>query len=76
MKTRNADATRSNSKGADREAFMKTCLSDQEWRELRAGTSNKSGGLSEKILAHLGLPLAPPSPAPARSAAWLSDWPD
>jgi hypothetical protein len=30
----------------------------------------------EKILAHLGLPLAPPSPAPARSAEGLSDWPD
>jgi hypothetical protein len=25
----------------------------------------------EKILAHLGLPVDPPSPAPARSAAWL-----
>jgi len=27
----------------------------------------------EKILAHLGLPLAPPSPAPARSADWIAD---
>jgi hypothetical protein len=29
----------------------------------------------EKILAHLGLPIAPPSPAPARSPEWLPDWP-
>ena len=27
----------------------------------------------ETILAHLGLPLAPPSPAPARSAEWIAD---
>jgi hypothetical protein len=40
---------------------------------LRLVATIENRTVIEKILAHLGLPLEVPTPAPARSTAWLPD---